>query len=91
MPQRPNGEERTLHLQVNPPTGATFLVGPGGGCAISPEGDAIASVAASGGISKLWFRRLDSLAITELSGTEGAQFPFWSPDSRSLAFFAAAS
>jgi hypothetical protein len=37
---------------------------------------------------KLWVRRLDSLSARELAGTEGAQFPFWAPDSRELAYFA---
>jgi Tol biopolymer transport system component len=32
-------------------------------------------------------RSLDSLAARLLPGTEGANFPFWSPDSKSLAFF----
>jgi Tol biopolymer transport system component len=36
----------------------------------------------------LWVRRLDTLAAQLLAGTEGAAFPFWSPDSRFLAFHA---
>ena len=45
-----------------------------------------------GAISKgqptLWVRPLDALAARQLPGTDGATFPFWSPDSRSIAFFA---
>jgi serine/threonine protein kinase/Tol biopolymer transport system component len=37
----------------------------------------------------LWLRPLDSLEGRRLAGTEGADFPFWSPDGRSIAFFAA--
>ncbi|HYW46383.1 MAG TPA: protein kinase [Bryobacteraceae bacterium] len=85
--RQPAGESRALHIQVNPPAGAHFL-GPTGGSAISPDGRAIAFVAVSAGNSKLWVRSLDSLAASELPGTEGAQLPFWSPDSHSLAFFA---
>src|SRR5437870_1606172 len=59
--------------------------GPG---AISPDGRAIAFVAVSVGNPGLWVRPLDSLTARELTGTEGAQLPFWSADSRSLAFFA---
>jgi Tol biopolymer transport system component len=33
-------------------------------------------------------RRLDSLTAQRLDGTEGAVYPFWSPDSRSIGFFA---
>jgi hypothetical protein len=36
----------------------------------------------------IWVRDLESLAARQLSGTEGASNPFWSPDSRFLAFFA---
>ena len=37
---------------------------------------------------QLWVRSLDSTAAQPLAGTEDASFPFWSPDSRSLGFFA---
>jgi hypothetical protein len=36
----------------------------------------------------LWVRPLDSLQAQPLAGTEGAAFPFWSPDSRFIGFFA---
>jgi hypothetical protein len=35
----------------------------------------------------LWVRALDNLDPRPLVGTEGAMFPFWSPDSRSIGFF----
>jgi len=35
----------------------------------------------------LWMHSLDSLSTSPLAGTEGAYMPFWSPDSRSIAFF----
>ena len=59
---------------------------------ISPDGSrvAFASVDTSG-TSALWVRRFDSLTSTRLPGTEGATYPFWSPDSRQLAFFAGGS
>jgi eukaryotic-like serine/threonine-protein kinase len=79
-------EERAMRFEINPPPGAEFMLGAGGGAAISPDGRAIAFVAVSGGISKLWVRPLDSIAARELSGTDGAEQPFWSPDSRSLGF-----
>src|SRR5256886_9096680 len=34
------------------------------------------------------FRSLDSLAAQTLAGTDGAAYPFWSPDSASVGFFA---
>ena len=40
------------------------------------------------GGSRLWLRPLASTAAQPLTGTEGATYPFWSPDSKSVAFFA---
>jgi eukaryotic-like serine/threonine-protein kinase len=57
--------------------------------AISPDGQQVAFVAASAeGKTLLWVRSLDTLTAQEFAGTEGATSPFWSPDSRSLGFFA---
>jgi Tol biopolymer transport system component len=49
----------------------------------------MAFVVTAGGVDKLWIRPLDSLNGKELPGTNDARYPFWSPDSRSLGFFAA--
>src|SRR4029078_7088638 len=46
---------------------------------------------AGDGASRLWLRSLDSTTAQPLAGTEGATTPFWSPDSRSVAFFADAN
>jgi Tol biopolymer transport system component len=56
--------------------------------ALSPDGRFLAFVASVGNTPFLWVRRLDSLKPTRLAGTEGARGPFWSPDSRTLAFSA---
>jgi eukaryotic-like serine/threonine-protein kinase len=40
-----------------------------------------------GGKRLLWMHSLDSLAVEALPATEGAYYPFWSPDSRFVAFF----
>src|SRR5215472_12819563 len=81
-------EERPLRFKIEPPPGGNFLLGVGGGNAISPDGRTVAFVAASSGSPKLWVQTLDSPVARELSGTEDAQFPFWSPDSKSIGFFA---
>jgi Tol biopolymer transport system component len=56
--------------------------------AVSPDGLMLAFVAAPDGQPRLWLRQLDQSTATPLPGTEGAVYPFWSPDSRSIAFFA---
>src|SRR5262249_11739476 len=40
------------------------------------------------GLPELYVQRIGSEKATPLAGTEGASYPFWSPDSASLAFFA---
>jgi Tol biopolymer transport system component len=55
---------------------------------ISPDGRLLAIAAASEGKRRLWVRPLDALAAQALPGTDEAQYPFWSPDSRWIGFFA---
>jgi DNA-binding winged helix-turn-helix (wHTH) protein/Tol biopolymer transport system component len=60
----------------------------GGLLAVSPNGRYIAFVATDAdGVHGLWVRAVDSLQEQQLPGTEGAAQPFWSPDSRFVAFF----
>lgn len=56
--------------------------------ALSPDGHYLAMAASGDGGSQIWLRSLDSLQTRALAGTEDAAFPFWSPDSRYIAFFA---
>ena len=57
--------------------------------ALSPDGRAIVFVTNSSGADPLiWLRSIDQVAPRPLPGTEHAQFPFWSPDSRWVGFFA---
>jgi serine/threonine-protein kinase len=59
----------------------------GSSVAISPDGLRLAYIVSGGGTTHLSVRRLDNSVSTLLSGTEGAGAPFFSPDSRSIAFF----
>ena len=56
--------------------------------ALSPDGRQIVFVAFGERSSQLWLRRLDTENEQPLAGTENASSPFWSPDSRSVGFFA---
>jgi serine/threonine protein kinase len=56
--------------------------------AVSPDGRSIALILVKDGRQQIWLRSLDSLDLTPLPGTDGAINPFWSPDSRFIAFFA---
>ena len=75
---------------ISPPEGTQFLAtgDAPAPASISPDGRRIAFVAGTPGKSQLYLQSLDALKATPVPGTEGASWPFWSPDSRSLGFFA---
>src|SRR5882762_2359030 len=58
--------------------------------AVAPNGHTIAVIAylESARRNALWIYELGSQSASNLADTEGANFPFWSPDNRSIAFFA---
>jgi len=77
-----------LRFDIVPPGNGRFTIGAGsGGIALSPDGRTVAYVATLGERSGLWVRTLDGTVVRPLLGTEGASSPFWSPDSKSIAFF----
>jgi serine/threonine protein kinase/Tol biopolymer transport system component len=78
-------EGSTLALARSQTAGTSLTVP----LAVSPDGRRIAFMATSrDGRSRIWVRTLDAVTAQELAGTEGATGPFWSPDSRSIGFFA---
>jgi serine/threonine-protein kinase len=56
--------------------------------AVSPDGSLVAYVATRGGSPELFLRPMNSVDATPLAGTANATTPFFSPDSRWVAFFA---
>jgi eukaryotic-like serine/threonine-protein kinase len=79
------GSSRTIRLEAAAPAGTRLERG----LALSPDGSAIAFAARDAqGQTAVWIRSLDALEARRLPGTEGGRLPFWSPDGRSVGFFA---
>ena len=77
---------QTLRLSILSPEANSFKPFD---IAISPDGTKFAFAAVdSAGKTQLWMRPLDSASAQPLAGTDGAQFPFWSADSKTIGFFA---
>jgi len=82
--------DSSVRLTLSPPAGVTLAdLGTAGPVTISPDGRRLAFVGSgSDGKRLLWVRELDSADAKALPGTDGASYPFWSPDSRLIGFFA---
>jgi hypothetical protein len=82
---------RVVRAYIKAMPNSSFLVnGNAAGFALSHDGRQLAYVATiSEGKSLLWVRPVDSMKARSLEGTDGAGFPFWSPDGRFIGFFAA--
>src|SRR5262245_55224409 len=80
---RPTTDARLMKLSLLPPDNSSF-----GHIAVSPDGQWLAFTAATGSKVQLWLRALASSEVKPLEGTEGATYPFWSPDSHFIGFFA---
>jgi serine/threonine protein kinase len=83
-----------VRLTIDPPERTIFSssasgVLPVAQFALSPDSRTLALVAsASGTKPMLWVRPMGEVTAHILPGTENAEYPFWSPDSRWVAFFA---
>jgi Tol biopolymer transport system component len=72
-----------VRLEVTPPATREPLQ-----FAMSPDGEHLVFVASGDGAQRLWLRPLAGVTARPLDGTEGAEYPFWSPDSHTVGFFA---
>jgi Tol biopolymer transport system component len=90
-PGEPTTPVQDIRFSIYPEPGAVFATSTGSVVApqfaLSPDGRHLVYVAAPEGPPRLWVRALDAFSARPLDGTEGASEPFWSPDSRSIAFF----
>jgi serine/threonine protein kinase len=90
-PRSETSEPRVVRTTLPPPAGTEFhfVDANSGTPAVSPDGTRIAFSARDADDQiLLWVRPLDSLDAFVIRASSGASFPFWSPDGRSLGFFA---
>jgi Tol biopolymer transport system component len=88
LPSRP-AESLTYRASILSLDEAPIVGAPPTRFALSPDGRYLCFAAGRDGkANTLWLRRLDRESARELPGTEGAFAPFWSPDSRFIAFAA---
>src|SRR5262249_5160474 len=80
-----------IRATILPPDDTTFAFDFTNGVglfAVSPDGRKLVLTArGSDKTHRLWLRSVDSQMAQPLPGTEGATYPFWSPDSRWIGFF----
>ncbi|MEJ2582292.1 MAG: protein kinase, partial [Acidobacteriota bacterium] len=88
---RKGPEQPVIRFETPPSPGGRFHLAPDnpGPVRVSPDGTMLVySGRTDDGLIRLWVRALDEVAARPLPGTEGAQYPFWSPDSKRIGFFA---
>jgi len=80
---RPNPTAPEMRVEITTPATSSPLQ-----FALSPDGRHLVFVASGGGPERLWLRALDKTDAQPMAGTDGAEYPFWSAESRSIGFFA---
>jgi Tol biopolymer transport system component len=82
---RPTPARSTLRLSIALPPGEEVTTAP----AISPDGQLVAYAAGrTGGPSQLYLRAIDDFAPRPVASSADAQYPFFSADGQTIAFFA---
>ena len=91
LAERANSPTLSVRAYIPPPPGTAFRASgfDAGPVVVSPDGKTLSfSAVDDKGRTNLWLRPLDAQQATMLPSTEDAATPFWSPDSRYLAFVA---
>jgi eukaryotic-like serine/threonine-protein kinase len=86
----PEPDVRTIQADILPVPGSSFVLAgeAAGTITISPDGRFVTWLGrGEDGKRLLWLRPLNSRQARPIPGTENARYPFWSPDSRFIAFF----
>ena len=80
----------TAVFQLPMPPGRMFVSGPAAPqAAASPDGQWVAFAAGTSSVaSQIWLWHVRDGSLRALPNTNEAEYPFWSPDSRSIGFFA---
>lgn len=85
--RRLSEEQQPVRADIDLPSGVDMSMNSFGGAVISPDGKRLAIPAATPNGSELWVRDLTGGKAELVPGTQGAAFPFWSPDSNMIGFF----
>ena len=87
--KRAEGLRRVVRAQIGPPEHYSFTsINSSNRFVVSPDGSAITFIAEGDSKQLLWVRPLHAASAQPLVGTEDASYPFWSPDSKFIGFFA---
>ena len=84
---RRSSPDRTItRFVIRPPASAPMVGGPD--FDVSQDGSQLVYVGLEQGVNRVYLRRLDQFEPASIPGTEGARWPFFSPDGRSVGFWA---
>ncbi len=80
--RHPPPADRTLRYTIPAPAKGVVQ-----SLAVSPDGRYVVISAETNGKRQLWLRAMDADDVKAMPDTDGGAYPFWSPDSRFIAFF----
>jgi Tol biopolymer transport system component len=78
--------EATFHVSIPPPAGASFIGNPRWP-ALTPDGRTVVFAAARDGETRLYRRPVDGFRAEAIDGSDGATYPFLSPDGAWVGYY----